>query len=101
VENKGAAKQTSGILRSNAEKYRTRMPAHLIARIEMIAGPTLRELGYPCEYLGEAIRLPRWRMWLLQWLDGWNVIHADVARLGLVRSIRYNLKYFRISGNRM
>jgi hypothetical protein len=101
VENKGAAKQTSGILQSNVQKYLTQMPAHQVAKLEMIAGPTLRELGYPCVYLGEAVRVPSWRMWLLQLKDGWNIIHADITRLGLVRSIRYNFKYFRISGNRM
>lgn len=101
VENKGAAKKTSGILQINAEKYRTLMPAQMVARIEKIAGPTLRDFGYPCRYQGKAVRVPGWRMQLGQLHDGWNIIRADVERLGLARSIRYNFKYFRISGNRM
>jgi hypothetical protein len=96
----GAARHTSGLLRDNSGKYRSQMSPRLVARIEELAGPTLRELGYECAYQGQALRLPRWRMKLLQIIDGGNLVHEGIARFGLMKSIRFYLTYFKISGNR-
>jgi hypothetical protein len=100
VENMGAARHTSGLLRDNSGKYRSLMSPRLVARIEELAGPTLRELGYECAYQGQPLPLPRWRMKLLQIIDGWNLVHEGIARFGLMKSIRFYLTYFKISGNR-
>ena len=100
VENLGAARSTSGLLRHNSGKYRNLITPRLVRRIEELAGPTLRELGYECSYRGQARRLPRWRMKLLQISDGVHLVQAGIARFGLMKSIRFYLTYFKISGNR-
>ncbi len=100
VENLGATKNIREVVRSNSGKYLTQMSPELAAKIEKIAGPTLREMNYPCDYQGAPVRIPDWRLRIFQCLDGLNLFLAGVPRLGLIRSAKYNLAYFRISGNR-
>jgi hypothetical protein len=100
VENIGEAKDTASIVRGNTAKYLNRMPPKLVRRIETVAGPTLIDLGYPCSYQGPAHPVANWIMRLLQAADAVNVIWSDLRRVGLGRSLRFHLEYFRTSGNR-
>jgi len=100
VENLGATKNIREVVRSNSGKYLTQMSPELAAKIEKIAGPTLREMNYPCDYQGAPVRIPDWRLRIFQCLDGLNLFLSGVPRFGLIRSAKYNLAYFRISGNR-
>ncbi len=100
VENLGTAKHNRAVMRGNTGKYLTQMSPDLVAKLERIASPTLRALNYPCAYRGAPIRLPVWRLRMLQCFDGLSVMRAGAARFGLFRSITFNLRYFRMSGNR-
>ena len=57
TENLGDAAGLSGLKRDNAEKWRAGMDPRLRERIERITGPTLRSLGYPCDFDGPAERI--------------------------------------------
>jgi hypothetical protein len=100
VEDLGAARNSRTLVRGNVDKYVTQMSPELLEAIEEIAGPTLRRLGYPCAYQGPAIRIPSWRLLMLQGLDGVNLIKSGSGRVGLTRSVKFHLAYFRSSGNR-
>lgn len=100
VENLGAAKNIRTLVRSNVDKYLTQMSPELLEAIEKIAGPTLRKLGYPCAYQGASVRIPPWRLLVLQGLDGINLVKSGSVRAGLTRSVKFHLAYFRSSGNR-
>jgi hypothetical protein len=100
VENLGAARNIRTLVRSNVDKYLTQMSPELVEKIEKIAGPTLRKLGYPCVYLGAPERIAPWRLLVLQGLDGINLIKSGSVGVGLTRSVKFHLAYFRSSGNR-
>jgi hypothetical protein len=100
VENIGAAKGTSSIMRSNIGKYVTRMPPRIANRIEMIAGEILIDLGYPCSYRGPSVRVAPWMMKVFQAIDAVNVIRSGLTSAGAARSLRFHIEYFRTSGNR-
>jgi hypothetical protein len=100
VENIGAAKDTSSIMRSNIGKYVTGMPPRLVKRIERIAGATLIDLGYPCSYRGPSIRVAPWMMRVFQAFDAVNVMRSGLSSAGTAHSLRFHFEYFRTSGNR-
>lgn len=101
TENKGDARGMSAVLKSNTGKYKTRMSPRLSTRIEMIACTTLRSLDYPCDYEGQTVRLPRWRLFIFQLLDGINLLFASMSERGLKSALQFHLHYFRTSGNRV
>ncbi len=100
VEDLGAARNISTLVRGNVHKYLTQMSPKHLEEIEKIAGSTLRNLGYPCAYHGPPVRIPRWHLMVLQGLDGLNLIKSASGRVGLTRSVKFHLAYFRSSGNR-
>lgn len=100
VENLGATRNMRTVVRNNAGKYLTQMSPKIVAEIERIAGPTLQAMNYRCDYQGAPVRLPYWRLRILQFLDGLNLLRAGAGQFGLVRSVKYNLARFRMSGNR-
>lgn len=101
TENKGDARGMSTVLSSNIDKYKTRMSPRTARRIEMIACTTLRSLDYPCEYSGQAVRLPQWRLRALQLMDGINLLRSTRSERGLVGALQFQLQNFRTSGNRV
>ena len=100
VENLGAARDSRGILRGNTGKYLTQLSPGTVQKIESIAGTTLRSLDYPCAYQGDPVRLPGWQLLILQCWDGLNLVRAGASRVGLWRSLTFNARYFKTSGNR-
>ena len=101
IENLGDAKGISTLLTSNVGKYQSRMSPGIVTKIEMIACATLRELNYPCTYTGEPVRLSKWRMRVLQIVDGLNLLRASIVERGFIGSVRFHFEYFRTSGNRV
>jgi Sulfotransferase family len=101
IENRGDAKGVKGVLRANTGKYRSRLSPRTLKKIEAIAGALLRELGYPCDYIGPPERLSRFEERLFQFSDGVHLIWSSVPQYGVVNAVKYNLRYFRTSGNRI
>jgi len=68
------------------------------ARIERVAGATLRSLGYPVSYGGPVRRVPATLMLAWQLEDGVNLVRSDVALRGLSGAVRFRLRLFRETG---
>jgi hypothetical protein len=100
TENKGDARGRKEVVSGNVGKYRSNMDPAAIAAIERITCTTLKSLGYPCEYSGPPVRLPDWKLRLLQLSDGMNLVRATMAERGLTGSLQFYFRYFRTSGNR-
>lgn len=100
TENLGDARGVQGLKKDNAGKWREKMDPALRSRIERIAGPTLRSLGYPVEHQGPAERVPAAQMRLYQALDAVGLIRGEVAQRGWVGAVRFRIDTWRVSGNR-
>lgn len=100
TENLGDAAGLSGLKRDNAEKWRSQMPERLRLRIERIAGPTLRSLGYPTEHVGPAERISPAALRLYQARDAVGLVRAELAQRGLLGALRFRVDTWRVSGNR-
>lgn len=100
TENLGDAVGVRGLKRDNAGKWRERMDPALLARVEAIAGPVLRSLGYPVQHAGPAQRVPDWELRLYQAWDAVGLIRGEVEARGLVEAIRFRIDTWRVSGNR-
>jgi len=100
TENLGDAVGLQGLKRDNAGKWRKSMDPALRARVEAIAGPLLRELGYPVEHVGPARRVPALQMRLYQANDAIGLVRGEVAERGWVGALRLRLDTWRYSGNR-
>ena len=99
-EDRGDAKGLTTILESNKGKYMSAMSDSCRRRIEAIACPTLRAVGYPCDHQGEPVRVSDWQLRLLQGFDGLQVLRSAVAKRGLLGALGFHVAYFKISGNR-
>ena len=99
-EDRGDAKGLTTVLERNTRKYVSAMPDPCRRRIEAIACPTLRAVGYPCDHQGEPIRVPYWQLRMLQSFDGLQVLRAGIAKRGLLGALGFQAAYFKSSGNR-
>lgn len=100
AENLGDAAGMAGLKRDNTEKWRVGMDPALRARIERIAGPTLRSLGYECDYDGPAEQVPAAELRLYQAKDALGLIRAEVQQRGWLGAVRFRYDTWRVSGNR-
>lgn len=100
VENIGDAKGSTSVLSNNAGKYKGSMGQETVSQIEVLACTNLREMGYPCAYNGRQMRLNSWRLRMLQLADGLGLLKATVAERGIIGAIKFQIDYFRTSGNR-
>lgn len=100
IEPKMKAKGIDSVLASNVGNYRSNMSPRLIRKIEKIACPSLRRIGYSCSYLGPHARLNRWTMRVLHLSDGVCLLRATVAERGLFGALCFHLSYFWTSGNK-
>jgi hypothetical protein len=96
----GAAKGRTTVLRTNAGKYRTVMSPELVTDLEMLCCESLRQLNYPCHYSGQPVRIPDYKLRVLQIHDGLSTIRATARKRGILEALKFQMKYFKISGNR-
>ncbi len=100
TEDRGDAKGKREIVRDNRGKYLNLMKPSIRNKIETIAAPVLKACGYLVDYSGDNKSVSRSQMLCYQLLDGLNLIKLGMKRRGLFGSLKSNLKYFIISGNR-
>lgn len=100
TENLGDARGVKGLKVDNAEKWRTAMDPALREQIERISGPTLRSLGYPCDYPGPAERVSPMALRVYQAQDAVGLVKAEVAERGWIGALRFRIDTWRVSGNR-
>ncbi len=101
TENKGDAQGMASVMTSNVRKYEARMSPRMVAKIERIACTTLRLLDYPCGYEGPPVPLPAWKQRFLQLKDGVSLVRSTASKRGWVGALRYRLRYYKVSGNRV
>lgn len=94
VENLGDAKGAIGILCSNKEKYLAKMTPTIRARIEKIAGPSLRLCGYPITDIVNNYRLGAVEMLLYQIQDGYSLVRSEMKVRSLNEAVRFHLAHF-------
>lgn len=99
TENLGAAKGRSDVVRHNRAKYLTEMPTYVRKSLERVSRDMLGVYGYPVNG-GEVTRVPLWRMYLLQLLDGVNLVRAEAKERGLIKALGFHLSNFKTTGNR-
>jgi hypothetical protein len=100
TENIGDARGMREIATQNVGKFSTGLDEATIRKIEAMAGRTLREVGYACEYDGRPKRLGAIRLKYLQVLDGVNLILFSARDRGMLGALLFVLRYFVVSGNR-
>ena len=100
VENLGDARGKIGIQTGNRAKYLESMDPKRRVRIEALAGPTLKRLGYPVEGSSEAARLSPGRMALGQAHDGIQLVRSDAELRGWFGALRFRWRLFRETGRR-
>ena len=99
-ENIGDTKNEAKIVAQNKEKYLRSMKPSTRRRIEAIAAPILDSSGYSVNPVGTPVRVPGILMLLYQLLDGYNLVKSNVKERGIIAAIRFQVRYFLISGNR-
>ncbi|MEB3212347.1 MAG: sulfotransferase [Leptolyngbyaceae bacterium] len=100
TENRGDAKGYTTIKSDNAQKYKVRMSKDLQRKIERIAIDTLHSCGYETSYSGKPVRVSSLPMFLYQILDGINLFLVRFKQRGILSSLKFELRYFWVSGNR-
>lgn len=91
TEHTGAAAGAREIVADNAGKYREQLTPAEVTRIERIAGPSLRELGYPVAYEGDPHRVRPASMHAYRVLDGIRHAWARGRRFGFLRHAQLQL----------
>ena len=93
TENIGAAKGQQQIVRTNTEKWRTKMPDRERVLIERLSGDVLRSLGYP---VSESSRhtISKSAMLALQAHDGFQLIKTEANKRGWLAAIQFRLRIF-------
>jgi hypothetical protein len=76
----------------NAGKYRTRMRASTLRRIEAIAGDVLRDAGYDVEYSGEMRRIGPAEMMIYQLADAVTMVRGAAREQGWRDAIRTSVR---------
>lgn len=102
TENLGDAKGIVGIVKDNKAKYKDRLPADQLRKVEEIAGETMIIYGYApvLALAGLSHRLPKWKMRAYQLLDGIGLIRSETNERGLFGAICFHWRSFLSSGNR-
>ncbi len=100
TENLGDARGMRGLKKDNAGKWREQMDPALRQRIERIAGPVLRSLGYPVEHEGPAERISAAELKLYQAMDAVGLVRGEVKQRGWLGAVRFRIDTWRVSGNR-
>jgi len=100
TENIGSAKGVKEIVTGNQGKYLDQMKISVQNQIECIAAPTLKSHGYAVNYSNRAHQVSRIRMLCYQIIDGINLVKSTINQRGLLGSLVFCWKSFKISGNR-
>ena len=90
-ENIGDAVGLSRIMTDNTIKYIDRMSNREVLAIEAIANDVLRYEGYNVEYPISSRRVPKWKMFALQALDG---VHLMLFNLRRRSRLKFGVRYW-------
>lgn len=96
-EDLGETKGKSEIVRQNAGKYRRRIPTNMLTRLEAIAYPQLKALGYPIEHAACPKPLSTPMRWALWFHDKCFAARFHILDKGLVAGLRYAFRLQRHS----
>jgi hypothetical protein len=80
------------VKRDNAGKYRTRMDASTLRRIEAIAGDVLRDIGYDVDYTGAVRRIGPAQMMVYQCYDAVTMVRGSVRELGWRSALKMSFR---------
>ena len=88
----GDAGGMRAVKRDNAGKFRTRMDASTLRRIEAIAGDVLRDAGYEVEYTGHTRRIGPAQMMVYRLSDAATMVRGSVRELGWRNALKMSFR---------
>lgn len=93
VENLGAAKGKTEIVKGNAGKWVNWMDKSMVKEIETIGYDLMQEIGYPVRYAVHQKSMSKYKFRILRYSDAWNRLLFDCASQGgWLRGLTYQYK---------
>jgi len=83
----GAGMHTTEIVKKNYGKWRHKLPARDVVKIEKLCGMLLAELGYPTSYNGTPKRLNKFEVVLYNVLDAAHSLAYEIRHRGLRQGV--------------
>ena len=91
-EQYGDARGMREVKRDNSGKYRTMMSPGTRSRVERIAGPVLRDVGYRVDYTGQARRVGVVEMKWYELIDAVAVVRNVIREVGLISAVKISVR---------